>query len=379
MSTTELLPHSTEPPASPPRSAALTVIAVIAVMAALKAAQVVVIPLFLAIFIAILVRPPLRLLTRFMPRSLALVLVLTGLLSMLFGAWSFVGASVQAVAEKAPEYYAGFQAMLESVFAMAEARGLPVSVAMIGTDEVFNWGMKVLSASLLPLATFIGSSLLIAFLLVLLLMETDELRTKLDRGLGDERAAAVAEPVARVMAQFQRYFFTKTVISAATGLCTGMFTWALGIDFPYVWGTLAFLLNFIPNIGSIIAVVPPVLIALLQFSGISVAAFTLVGLTSIQLIIGNFIDPRIMGRSLALSPFFLFASMVFWGWMWGIVGIFLAVPLTVLLRMLFEQYEPLRPAATVMSGLQRRPDVTDRSATRSIASLHTQPISDTSI
>lgn len=377
MSTTELLPNAPETPESDRRrNGALAVLAVIATLGALKAAQVVVIPLFLAVFVAILVRPPLSFLRRFLPRPIALMIVLVGLLSLIVGAWTFVAASVPAIAERAPEYYESFRHQFEAWMALAASRGLPVTSAMFGTEELFNWGLKVLTASLAPLATFMGVSLLISFLLVLLLMETDELRPKLEKGLGVERATALAGPVERVMAQFQRYFFTKTVISAATGLCTGLFTWALGIDFPYVWGTLAFLLNFIPNIGSITAVIPPVIIAVLQFSSVSMAAFTLVGLTAIQLLIGNFIDPRVMGKSLSLSPFFLFASMVFWGWMWGIVGIFLAVPLTVLLRMLFEQYEPLRPVAVVMSGLERKTDLPGLGATRGMQSLRTQPLSD---
>lgn len=377
MSTTELLPHNTPTPDSDRRrNGALAVLAVIAMLGALKAAQVVVIPLFLAIFVAILVRPPLTFLRRFLPRSISLSIVLVGLLALIVGVWTFVASSVPAIAERAPAYYESFRMLLESWLALAADRGVPVTSEMFGTEEVFNWGIKVFTASLAPLATFLGASLLISFLLVLLLMETDELRPKLEKGLGEQRAAAFAGPVERVMAQFQRYFFTKTLISASTGLCTGLFTWALGIDFPYVWGTLAFLLNFIPNIGSIMAVVPPVLIAILQFSSVSVAAFTLAGLTALQLLIGNFIDPRIMGRSLSLSPFFLFASMVFWGWMWGVVGIFLAVPLTVLLRMVFEQYEPLRPIAVIMSGLERDTESAAVGATRGIQSLRTQPLPD---
>jgi AI-2 transport protein TqsA len=340
---------TTEPLLSAPISApgrgvswALVVLATIALLAALKAAAAVVIPTFLAIFVAILVRPPLQWLSRFMPRAIALVIVLSGLFGMLIGAWTFLSTS------------AGL--------AWAAARGLPISTELIGADKLFDFGMQALSASIAPIVTFFGSFTLVAFMLILLLLETDQLRGKLERGFGAYRAVSIARPLERVMSQFQRYFFTKTIISAVTGILTAAFTAAVGIDFPYVWGVLAFFLNFIPNVGSIIAVFPPVLLALVQFDNLSYAAFSLVGLTTIQVTIGNFIDPRVLGKSLALSPFFLFASMVFWGWMWGVVGIFLAVPLTVLLRMLFEQFAPLQPIAVMMSGLNRE-ELEQRSVT----------------
>ncbi|MFT4704047.1 MAG: AI-2 transport protein TqsA [Bradymonadia bacterium] len=360
---------TTEPLLSAPISApgrgvswALVVLATIALLAALKAAAAVVIPTFLAIFVAILVRPPLQWLSRFMPRAIALVIVLSGLFGMLIGAWTFLSTSAGAIAESAPEYYTAFRELIDGGLAWAAARGLPISTELIGADKLFDFGMQALSASIAPIVTFFGSFTLVAFMLILLLLETDQLRGKLERGFGAYRAVSIARPLERVMSQFQRYFFTKTIISAVTGILTAAFTAAVGIDFPYVWGVLAFFLNFIPNVGSIIAVFPPVLLALVQFDNLSYAAFSLVGLTTIQVTIGNFIDPRVLGKSLALSPFFLFASMVFWGWMWGVVGIFLAVPLTVLLRMLFEQFAPLQPIAVMMSGLNRE-ELEQRSVT----------------
>ena len=122
---------------------------------------------------------------------------------------------------------------------------------------------------------------------------------------------------------------------------------------------------------SAIAVMPPVLVAALQFYGLSQAALTLVVLTALQLVIGNFIDPRVMGRSLSLSPFVVFVSMVFWGWMWGIVGVFLAVPLTIGLNIAFQHIEPLRPIATLMEGpaprrTRDRPGLADKAAGDSV-------------
>ena len=347
-------PKDVTPPPASRFGGGLLLVSVVLTLAALKSAAVVVIPLFLAVFVAILVRPPIDFMSRFVPRWSALGVILVAMVGFFIGAWTFIVASAQAIAERAPDYYLNFRYMLESGVEWAAARGAPITTDNLGTDAVFNWIMKFVSASIAPIFSFLGSTLLVTVMLVLLLMESDLVRPKMDRAFGVKRAAQVAAPLSRVMSQFQRYFFTKTIISGVTGLCTGLFTWALGIDFAYIWGVLAFLLNFIPNVGSIIAVVPPTLIALVQFDALSYPTFTLVGLSAIQVTIGNFIDPRVMGRSLALSPFFVFAGMLFWGWMWGLAGVFLAVPLTVLLRMAFEQFEPLRPLAIMMSGVDRK-------------------------
>ena len=145
----------------------------------------------------------------------------------------------------------------------------------------------------------------------------------------------------------QRYLALKTVLSLVTGVAIGVGAWLLGIDFALLWGFLAFVLNYVPSIGSIIAAIPALVIALLQFGpgrAFGLGAVYLV----VNLVIGNFADPIIIGRQLRLSPIVVLISLVFWGWTLGLVGMFLAVPLTIALRIMLESSEALSPYASLM-------------------------------
>jgi AI-2 transport protein TqsA len=128
----------------------------------------------------------------------------------------------------------------------------------------------------------------------------------------------------------------------------GLWIWVLGIDFAFVWGLLFFVLNFVPNIGSIVAAVPPILMAFVQF-GPGHALMLAVGLLGIEQFIGNFIDPKIQGRALQVSPAVVLVSIIFWTWAWGVPGAFLAMPITIALMMVFSQVESLQPLAILLS------------------------------
>ena len=123
-----------------------------------------------------------------------------------------------------------------------------------------------------------------------------------------------------------------------------------GVLFAVLWGVLTFLLNFIPNIGSMISVVPPVLITLFHFGSISKTLGVAVALVALQTVVGNFIEPKMMGKGLDLSPLTVLLSLLFWGWMWGIPGMLLSVPLTAAIKIAFEQIDATRPIALMMAG-----------------------------
>jgi AI-2 transport protein TqsA len=136
-----------------------------------------------------------------------------------------------------------------------------------------------------------------------------------------------------------------------TGILTGLYYWLVGIEFPFVWGLLATVLNFVRTIGSIVAIVPPTLFAL-AFGGFGTAALALVGLSVIQFTMGNAVDPALQGNALQLSETVVLLSVVFWGWLWGIGGAFIAVPLTIAVVLLCEEFEPMRPIAKFLSKPQ---------------------------
>lgn len=148
--------------------------------------------------------------------------------------------------------------------------------------------------------------------------------------------------------QLQSYLIIKTLISLATGVTFTVILTIYGIDFALFWGLLAFVLNYIPNIGSLLATLFPILIALLEygfgFTSISIAVLLLIA----QSIYGNIIEPKYLGRTMDLSPVFILFSLIFWGWVWGIVGMFLAVPLAAVLKIFCSNIDPLKPIAIII-------------------------------
>jgi AI-2 transport protein TqsA len=152
----------------------------------------------------------------------------------------------------------------------------------------------------------------------------------------------------------QRYLGIKTLVSLATGILAGILCWAAGLDFALLWGIAAFLLNFIPVFGSLIAGVPPTLLALLV-SGLPSAIAVAGGYVLINNMLGNFIEPMLMGRRFGISTLVVVISVVFWGWLWGPIGMFLAVPLTMMLKVMLDNSEEFRWIGVAIGKEQRRP------------------------
>jgi predicted PurR-regulated permease PerM len=167
--------------------------------------------------------------------------------------------------------------------------------------------------------------------------------------------AALANPLAnldrwaQIMTEVQRYLAIKTGISLVTGMIVGLGVWLIGVDFPMLWALTAFLLNYIPNVGSIIAAVPAVLVAGVQL-GVGHALATAVVYVVANTVMGNVVEPQLMGRKLGLSPLVVFLSLVFWGWVWGPVGMLLSVPLTMIVKIMLEQSDDFRWVAVLLGG-----------------------------
>jgi AI-2 transport protein TqsA len=135
--------------------------------------------------------------------------------------------------------------------------------------------------------------------------------------------------VRAIAEKFQRYLWARTVAAVLQGVAVTLLSWLLGLDLALVWGMIAFLLNYIPTIGSVLAVIPPTLFALVQFDGVGRALGVLAAMSVLQLVMGNYLDPLIQGKMLKLSPVVVLVSIVFWGWVWGIPGALLGVPIMV--------------------------------------------------
>ncbi len=329
----------------------LAVITVILAGWALKATAMVTMPLALAFFVAVILQPlqewfeerlPGRL--RFLSLILTMLFLLAVLVALAFGVWSSLGL----IADKAPTYAEAARDLWDRLQATAQRRNIPLEEAVPPLRELGTRALALLTTGFTRIGVFTLTLLLVFFLVLLMLLETEEWRAKLGQALGTERAEAVVGSLESIEEKVRKFLLIKTLVSALSGVSGGLWLWLLGVDLALLWGLLIFLLNYIPHIGSIIGVFPPSVVALLQF-GPGWALLAIAGLTVIEQVLGNFVDPRLEGRTLAISPIVVLLSIVFWGWVWGIVGALIGVLLTASLIIVCDHVPSLRPIAHLLS------------------------------
>ena len=207
--------------------------------------------------------------------------------------------------------------------------------------------MRLVAETLSSLGDVMKNLFLVIITVVFMLFEASSLRQKVYLAL-DEPDIKMQQ-IERFLSSVNNYLAIKTLVSVATGFCVTVMLWAAGLDFYLLWGVLAFLLNYIPNIGSIIAAIPAILLAALQF-GLAPAGFIGLGYLAINTIIANLIEPRYLGRGLGLSTLVVFLSLVFWGWLLGSVGMLLSVLLTMVIKIGLENSQDGKWIAILLSG-----------------------------
>ncbi|MCY3859782.1 MAG: AI-2E family transporter [Gammaproteobacteria bacterium] len=305
----------------------------IVILAGLKLAAVIVTPLLLAVFIATLVAAPVGwLVTKRVPAPLAISLTLIVLILLVITLGAIVVESAQQLYAKQPEYVAKLNSMLESWEPTLIQLGLPTAIKL---EEILNaatiWSLA--SQTLTGVGNLISNSFLILLVFVLILIESSALTKKMRNLLSATESDRTW--LDAFATNIHHYIVIKTIHSLGTGLLIALGTWLLGVDFPILWGLLAFILNYIPNIGSIIAALPAVLVAVVQL-GMGTALGVIVLFVGINVLIGSFIEPRFMGERLGLSTLVVFLSLVFWGYMFGTVGMLLSVPITMTIKIAAE-------------------------------------------
>lgn len=332
----------------------LGVLTVIAVGTVLKFAQGVFLPLVIAWLLSYVLAPAIRALTRLrLPHGLSVALVVLLVLAVCYLAGVFLQGRTVALVRAYPRYEARLMELAGLLTARFEVLQFPLAD--------INWGARVgavlmsLSGSLV---NFISKLVMVIIFLIFLLLGKPYFKYKLARALTHNQAGALTHMLESISGQISRYLAIQLLISAVTGVLVWAALRLVGVDFPVTWGALAFFLNFIPTVGSILATIPPILLAIIQFfpnwwPGI----LTLVALLGIQMTIGNVIAPKVMGDRLNLSPLVVLLSLVFWGWLWGFVGALLSVPIASALKIVCENIEPLKPIAILMSsGKRYRPE-----------------------
>ena len=314
-------------------------------LAGLWAARAVMTPVAFALFIIALVWPLQRRLTGVLPQVMAvLVTASVALLAIAGGVWlvvwGFSGIAQWVIGNAAP-----LQGLYMHLADLLEQRGLYAAELFAEQVNVL-WLVQVLRAiggSLQDVLTFC----IVTFVFVILgLLEVEPLGRRLLRiGSGD-----ATDTAAEIAARLQTYMLVRFGMSALTGLSFWAFTAVYGLELHREWGVIAFVLNFIPFIGSFIATLLPTLFAAAQFESLSAALVVFIGLNVLQFLIGSYIEPRVAGTAVSVSPFMVLFAVFFWGTLWGIAGAFIGVPILIALATVCSRHRPSCPIAVLLSA-----------------------------
>lgn len=302
--------------------------AVVIVIAGMMAAKDILIPILLAIFITILVTPLLNWLQKKgLNSSFALVGVIAILIIVMTLFGLIVSSSLHDFASNLPQYEAKLRVTLSSIMDFFRSQGMVFTEEMI--SDLINPGKiaQFASQAVKGFGSALTSSLILLLLVVFMLLEASSLPKKLNAIHVDALSHAKD-----ILHSVKQYMLLKSLFSLLTGLFVYVVLLFIGLDYALLWGVLAFLLNFIPNIGSIIAAIPAVLLALIQLGFIGALEVALLFLV-INILVGSILEPKYMGEGLGLSALVVFVSLIFWGWVFGPIGTLLSVPLTIVLKL----------------------------------------------
>jgi AI-2 transport protein TqsA len=332
-------------------SAVVSLAAVIVIIFGMQMAKELLVPFLIAAFLALItVRPMLWLQQRRIPSFLAALIIVMSIMLLFAAVGAILGSSIADFTAALPGYQAQLDVIVDGVFdfVVKHLNG-DESMESLGQMVDPGWAMGLVATILNSLKGVLTNTFLIIFLMIFMLLEVSSVGTKVEAAFG--RSAESLDAPREFLHNLGRYLGIKTIVSIATGTCAGLVTWSIGLDFPLLWAMLAFLLNYVPTIGSIIAAVPAVLLALVQL-GPGAAGATAIGFAAINVVFGNAIEPRLMGYGVGISPLVVFVGLVFWGWVFGPVGMLLSVPLTMTLKLALESDPDTRWIA-ILIGSER--------------------------
>lgn len=335
----------------------LTAAAFVVVVAGIRAAGALIVPFLLAVFLAIICAQPLLWLTeRKVPMPLALIFVVAMISLILLMVGVVVGASINEFTQDLPIYQERLKAQTAGITDWLQSLGVDVSQEI--TKDYFNPGaaLTAIAGALAGLGGVLTNTFLIILTVIFILLEAADFPEKIQAAFG--RRAESYGYFRTFTGSVRHYMALKTIISLATGALIAAWLAILGVDYPLLWGLVAFLFNYVPNIGSIIAAIPAVLLAFIQL-GVGSAGLAALGYLVVNSVIGNMIEPRVMGRGLGLSTLVVFISLVFWGWALGPVGMFLSVPLTMTLKIALENADETRPIAILLGPAPEPPETAE--------------------
>jgi len=324
-------------------------------------------PFFIALFLSYLLYPAVGFLVRHkIPKVLAYLIVFCLIFFVFYALGALIYSNVNDFREKLPYYQHQFQDLFGKLSDLAQKYGILGRLGLEG-------GMPLDGFSLLDYVTpekltaYIGSSLgsffgllgnivVIIFFMIFIIVEAGRFPARVRWAYGEEKSDEIFKIVTDINKSVMRYLWVKTVISFVTGLGFAIVLGVFNVEFFILWGVMAFLLNYIPYIGSYIATILPSLVVVIQYMDDPLIIVIVIFLLFlIQNVMGSYLEPIVMGRGLDLSPLVVLISLAFWGWLWGVVGMFLSVPITASIKIVMEHFEGTRVIARLISDVKTEP------------------------
>lgn len=331
-------------------TACLVIIVVFLFGLLLKEAKPVFFPFFLAVMLYFLMSPALDYLTRLkIPKAVSILflVIITFFIFYLLGALFY--SSGKSFAAELPKYGQRLQSIIDSI--QMKLQMPQIEWETLDWTKQFDLGKvgSFVLSSLGPFFSFMANLFLVFIFLIFIMSGRGKVKNKVVNYYPKEKSERFITMAQNIDSQIQRYIAIKTLVSFFTGVFAGIVLVIWGLDFAIVFAFLTFILNYIPNIGSFIATVFPVAIAIFQYDTIWPAIWICVILITLQQVMGNFVEPRLMGKGLGLSPLVVLFSLFFWGWLWGIPGMILATPMTAIVKIVCSNIPELRVVAALMS------------------------------
>jgi AI-2 transport protein TqsA len=316
----------------------------VVILAGIKVASSVVVPFIFSIFIAIILWPMIQILHhRGLAQSLSVFVVIVLFFLFLMGVMMMFGSSAKSFTHNLPQYEGQLQIQFKHAVAYLNNYGIDIPHENLLSSFDPSKVMKYVVQFLNGLGGLITNGFVILLIVIFMLAETPHLKKLLSTN-----STASAQMV-EIMQKIKHYMALKALISLFTGVIISIALSILGLDYPILWGILAFLLNFIPNIGSIIAAVPAVLLALVQLGFVEALIVSAI-FVSVNIGIGSVLEPKIMGKGVGLSSLVVFLSLIFWGWLLGLVGMFLSIPLTIILKIVLASKQETKFFAELLGS-----------------------------
>lgn len=319
---------------------AIDLAAFVIIVAGMKAASTLLVPFLFSLFISIICFPPFFWLQRKkVPKGVALIIIILGILIVGFLVGALIGTSINQFTNNLPTYEKILEEKTDIIVNWFTKMGIEIPSEQLFSSFSLKEPLALMANLLKSVTNVLTKTVLILMIVIFVLLEAADFPGKL-RVISQNPDKSIGNYLT-INNNIKRYVFIKTLLSLSTGIFVFVWLLILKIDYALLWGMLAFLLNFIPNIGSIIAAIPAILLALIQYGFVSAGLVTM-GYLVINFIFGTLLEPKLMGEGLGLSTLVVFLSLIFWGWILGPFGMLLSVPLTMVAKIVLDNYQDTR-------------------------------------